>query len=138
MEEVWKVYKKDFIPKDYYFLMECKIKNDVTTIELEGRHCKLTFEFINITALRFCDEGKRLRTYNEVEEILSYYKKRFIGRPVFKVENSEFCKWIASESVDFIPESYHFAFVTEEEIIDVVSLDPPKILIDNYNFTDTE
>ncbi|WP_375180209.1 hypothetical protein [Enterococcus rotai] len=84
----------------------------------------ITFGFVD--SLRITDEGRRIRTYNEIESIQKY-RENFIGNPLYKVEQSEYFEWIKKESAGFSTDLEHYAIITENDLIDVLSTFPPTI-----------
>lgn len=128
MKERWVEYKDIDIPKGVYEVTEVIQNSEGTKIQLESETNKLTIFFEFADAIRICDEGRRIKTYNECEAIQNY-RKDFFGNPIYKVINSEFNAWIAEESAGFYTDLSHFVIVTLNDIIDVVSSKPPEIKI---------
>lgn len=130
VKEKWLIYKEDFIPLDNYEVLEIVQNVEGTKITMGGNSNDLIIKFSFIDSLRVSDEGRRLRTYNEVEEIQKY-REEFYGNPLYKVQNSEFLKWIEIESAGIYTDMVHYAIVTINNIVDMVSSFPPEIEIKN-------
>lgn len=128
MNEIWGIYRDDIIPIDNYEVICVSQSCEGTKIALEGNKYNLEILFWTVDSLRATDEGRRLRTYNEVESIQDY-RKDFIGIPLFIVDNSEFVDWIAKESAGICTDSIHYAIMTINDIIDIVAPFPPEITI---------
>jgi len=128
MKEIWKVYRNDIIPIGNYEVICVSQDYEGTKVVLEGNSCSVEILFGSVDSLRITDEGRRLRTYNEVESIQEY-RTNFNGFPLFTVDNSEFVEWIAKESAGIYTESIHYAIMTIDDIVDIVALFPPKISI---------
>lgn len=133
MVEKWKKYKENIIPEAQYEITEILQNAGGTSVTLESERKKIVIKFGFVDALRACDEGRRIKTYNDVDE-LQNYRGNFIGSPLYLVDDSLFCKWIVEESVGFYTDSLHYAVVTMNDIIDVLSSEPPEIIVsDNSN-----
>ena len=128
VKEIWKEYKADEIPKDKYEVDSIAQVWGDTKILLYGFENILLAEFGFVKSIRSSDEGVRIETYHEVVEIQEY-RKDFFGHPMYKVENSEFFNWAMKDSVGFAFNLHHYAFVTQESIVDVLSGFPPKITV---------
>lgn len=128
MIEKWKKYEENLLPDGQYEIIEVSQNMEGTTILLESESRKIIIKFGFVDALRACDEGRRIRTYNEVEELQSY-RTNFVGSPLYLVEDSKFCKWISEESAGFCVDSLHYAVVTMNDIVDVLSSAPPEIIV---------
>lgn len=86
----------------------------------------IVFEFAD--AIRVCDEGRRIKTYNECEGIQNY-RKDFFGYPIYIVFNSSFNQWIVEESVGIYTNLSRYSIVTQNDLIDVISAKPPEIKV---------
>lgn len=128
MQEKWRVYNDSGIPEGHYEVLEILQNKNGTNIILESEKSKVLLKFGFIDALRVCDEGRRIKTYNEVEEIQTY-RNDFVGVPLYLVDNSKFCQWIMKESAGFYTNGLHFAVVTINDIVDIISPYPPKIIV---------
>ena len=126
MNEEWVVYKEDIIPVDCYTVISVSQDCKGTKIILEGKRYSIQVKFMDIDSLRITDEGRRIRTYHEIESIQEY-RKGFLGRPVFTVENSEFLDWLKKESAGIYTEFTHYAIMTIDDIIDIAAIFPPRI-----------
>jgi len=128
MKEIWKVYRDDIIPTGKYEVISVSQDYEGTKVVLEGNECSVEILFGSVDSLRITDEGRRLRTYNEVESIQEY-RTNFNGLPLYTVENSEFVEWIAKESAGFYTDSTHYAIMTIDDIVDIVALFPPEVSV---------
>ena len=75
------------------------------------------------------DEGRRIKTYQESEG-LQTYRENFNGNPIYIVENSLFNKWMIEESAGIYTDSTHYAIVTMNDIVDVLSYQEPIINVE--------
>lgn len=130
MKEEWVQYDINIIPKDLYEVTSVIQDCNGTVIELEGEHFRMRIKFGFVDAIRVCDEGRRIRTYNEVDEI-QIYRENFIGNPIFLVNNSEFNNWIIRESMGIYTDLKHYSIITMNDIVDIISSFPPEINISN-------
>lgn len=128
MDENWIVYRDDIIPADNYDVVSVSQECDGTRIVLEGNKVTLQIQFWGVDSLRITDEGKRIRTYNEVEN-LQEYRKNFIGKPLYTVDNSEFLDWLKKESAGFYTDFVHYTIVTIDDIVDIATTFPPEITV---------
>ena len=130
MTEKFNEYNLEKIPKDKYELIRTVQDCEGTVIILEGYKYKLNIKFGFVDALRICDEGRRIKTYNEVKGI-EEYRKDFNGIPIYTVSNSKFYKWIVDESIGFYTDCTHYVVITINDIVDIISSEPPSITISN-------
>lgn len=130
MKEKWTEYKSDKIPKGKYEVNQILQNEEGTIIELESELHTLTIMFEFTDAVRISDEGRRIRTYNGVSDIQPY-RETFFGNPLYEVMNSEFCEWLIIESAGFYTDFKHYAIMTINDIVDIVSSVPPVIQINN-------
>jgi hypothetical protein len=128
MEELWREFKSQEIPMGQYEVIECIRNFDGTKITLESDEHRIILSFNFVDAFRICDEGRRIRTYNEISEIQKY-REEFIGNPVYLVEKSEFIKWILVESAGFCIDVKHYAIATMNDIVDIITSDEPTLVI---------
>lgn len=128
MGEKWIEYNKNKIMRGAYEVIEVVQNAKGTKIQLESETHTIIVMFEFVDAIRICDEGRRIKTYNECNGIQEY-RKDFYGNPIFIVGNSEFNAWIIEESVGIYTNLSHYAIVTQNDIIDVLSAQPPEIQI---------
>lgn len=124
--EQWQQYLSDKIKNDDYEVYEISRNEFGTSIKLVGLINELHLHFDFVDSLRFTDEGRRLATYNDVEQ-LQIYRKTFKGNPIFLVKNSNYIDWLNTESAGFIGAVDHFVIVTRNDIIDIISNESPRI-----------
>lgn len=130
MKEQWIEYKENDIPKGIYEVVQVLQDAEGTKIQLESNGCKVIIIFEFADAIRICDEGRRIKTYNECEEIQNY-RKNFFGHPIYMVYHSEFSNWVIEESLGIYSNLNHYAIITQNDLIDVLSEQSPEIKI-NY------
>lgn len=118
------------VPKESYELEAINYDNKGLLIRLESIQTIVTIHFPGvIEGFRTTDEGNRWKT---VSEILSNHNKGiFTGRVIFKVSDSDFSKWIESESFSFIKKEdvVHYLIVTSNDLTDVLAYESPIIKI---------
>lgn len=116
------------IPNEQYDVICILQDSEGTKIELIGDYNEVEILFYSADSIRITDEGRRLETYFTVP-ILSEYRNNFVGNPFFKILNSTYIEWIKKESLGFSGEIFHYAIVTRNEIIDVISSFPPRVVV---------
>jgi len=100
-------------------LSECNNEKNGITILFEN----------GVESYRNADESFRLKLF----PLLS--KEEGIGLlgqwAFFKVENSEYIRWLSEESYKWFDalRTTHFAFITGNDVLDVVSTDEPKVIL---------
>ncbi|CAD5903199.1 hypothetical protein [Carnobacterium maltaromaticum] len=118
------------VPKESYELEAINYDNKGLLIRLESIQTIVTIHFPGvIEGFRTTDEGNRWKT---VSEILSTHNKGiFAGRILFKVSESDFSKWIESESFNFIQKDdvTHYLIVTSNDLTDILAYEDPIISI---------
>lgn len=124
--EHWIEFNLEEIISDDYEVYEICRNEQGTLIRLSGLENELHLCFNFVDSLRFTDEGRRIATYNDVME-LQKYRSTFKGNPLFIVRDSEYIKWLNTESAGFIGKVEHYAIVTRNDIVDIVSDTPPRI-----------
>jgi hypothetical protein len=124
--EHWVEFNIEEIISDDYEVYEICRNEHGTLVRLSGLENELHLSFNFVDSLRFTDEGRRIATYNDVMA-LQKYRATFKGNPLFVVRDSEYIKWLNTESAGFIGEVEHYAIVTRNDIVDIVSDTPPKI-----------
>lgn len=74
-------------------------------------------------------------TIDEAEKFLfsphmvTKMKEKWIGIPLYKVANSKYCQRLIGESVGFYTEFSHYAIITINDIVDIISTDEPQISV---------
>src|SRR5699024_7689325 len=119
MTEIWEKYDTVAIPDDGYEIE--KVMQDLkgVTISLIGEYYRMTVSFSFVDCLKISDEGRRIRTLNEIEGIQEY-RETFMGNPLYTVENSDFYNWLIAESVGFGSDVIQYSILTEDNIIDIL------------------
>ncbi len=128
LKEKWEECFSDVIPRGKYEVVKISQDCNGTIIELASGNNLLTINFNFVDALRVCDEGRRIVTYNEIIDIQKY-RENFYGNPLYQVENSEFFEWLSFESCGFCTDVQHYAIITINHIIDVITAEIPEIQI---------
>lgn len=124
MLERWYEYDDSNIPIDTYEVSEIVQNSEGTIIKLVGKENNIDVIFGFVDSLRITDEGRRIRTYNEVAGIQKY-RENFVGNPIYKVEQSKYVEWIEKESAGFCGDVEHYVIITENDLIDIISTFPP-------------
>ncbi|MBO0466622.1 hypothetical protein JZO73_03640 [Enterococcus plantarum] len=124
MLERWYEYDDSNIPIDTYEVSEIVQNLEGTIIKLVGKENNIDVIFGFVDSLRITDEGRRIRTYNEVAGIQKY-RENFVGNPIYKVEQSKYVEWIEKESGGFCGDVEHYVIITENDLIDIISTFPP-------------
>ena len=77
---------------------------------------------------RMTDEGDMLQSINYWSE---EYGDDFFTWPIYKSNNSSFVKWFNEESCEKFADKNieHYVFITEDDIIEVISAIAPQIII---------
>lgn len=130
MKERWICYGTGKMPTGVYEVIKVLQDCSGTEIVIESEEHRVVIKFGFVDALRVSDEGRRIRTYNEITEVQNY-RKDFNGIPLYKVLNSEFYRWVVKESVGFYEDFTHYTIITKNDIIDVISSYPPELLVEN-------
>lgn len=129
--EKWILWNPVSIPLGEYELI--KVLQDYDGLKLLFDDEKILIEVIfknELLAFRSCDEGDRWKT---VDSVLSEYGSDFFkGKLFFKVENSEFKEWFEKETfgINNKSEFTHYAFVTPNDIVDVLAFGDPVINVE--------
>ena len=82
----------------------------------------------------YSDEGMRMAAYMPVQE--KNNDRAYLGKWfLYKIENSDFMKWAVKESCGFYSEEdlLHFCIVTENDIVDILSLGEPTVVVRETN-----
>ncbi len=128
MKEKWIEYLSDVIPSGKYEVIKILQDCNGTIINLDSKERQLIVKFNFVDALRICDEGRRIVTYNEIIDIQKY-RENFYGNPLYEVKNSSFCEWLIFESSGFCVDVKHYVILTINHIIDIITSETPEILI---------
>lgn len=119
------------IPGDAYEVESIVRDGDGTTLLLRGERHLLRIVFGFTESLCICDEGRRIESYHRVPLIRDYGRRDFFGVPLFHVSrDSDFLEWLKFESCCFSCWDEHYAVVTRNEFIDIASVFPPKIEVE--------
>lgn len=113
---------------DQYELFSIVYDNDGTKIVIKGFSYSYEIVFGAISALNICDEGVRIKSYNDIIDIQDYRKNKFYGIPVFEISGTTpYKQFIADESCGFSDSLLFFAIITLNHFIEIVSPFPPVV-----------
>lgn len=115
---------------DDYELKSLVQDQEGLTLIFLGRKTEVTIVYHEeLLSFRSCDESDRWRT---VDNVLADHGKHFFRNWLtYRVCESSYASWFAHETFDStsVDEILHLAFVTPNDIIDVLSLREPSITI---------
>lgn len=128
MKEEWSIWTPSVIPVGNYELIKLQQDWNGMGLVFEDDNIRVEISYKEeLLAFRSCDEGDRWRTVDEIlrEKGYDFLKNKLL----FKVESSEFKEWYVKEGyhVRNMNEFEHHAFVTGNDIVDVLALTTPKI-----------
>ena len=103
------------------------------TVYCENKTVDVYFR-CNVPMYLYSDEGMRMAAYIPLQEKNNdkhYFNKWFL----YKVENSDFIRWAAKESCGFCFEEklFHFCIITDNDVVDILSMGEPEIIIKDTN-----
>ncbi|WP_314065420.1 hypothetical protein [uncultured Vagococcus sp.] len=101
---------------------------DGTTIKLLGDEQNLEIYVNFVDSICMTDEGRRIETYDSMEE-LQVYREKFYGNPIYEKSTSKYIDWLKKESLGFMGEVTHYMIVTRDDMIDIISSFPPQITV---------
>lgn len=86
-----------------------------------------------VLSYRNTDEGSLLKTWDKLDQ--QYNGSFYSNWPLFKIKNSKYLKWFFEESMGIYEREKveHYVFITPDDVIEVLSAYPPKILIEPMN-----
>lgn len=92
----------------------------------EGKKIKIFFEY-SVRAFRSTDESLRQETIYFLDN--KYGTEFYAGYTFFKVINSEYIKWLESQSYGFCDSEtcIHFSLIAADSIVDIIATYEPKI-----------
>lgn len=116
--------------EEKYFVGPIEVSEEDLVIVMEGKKYNIKFTFDGIPwSFRMTNESHRLLTFNKV---CKKYGDAFLhNNSFFKVEDSDYSKWIVTESHGMYADDkiYNYVLMDEEWVIDVIDLEDPKIEI---------
>ena len=113
---------------DQYEIYSIVYDDDGAKIVLKGINFSYEIVFGAISALNICDEGVRIKSYNEITEIQDYRKNKFKGIPIFEISGTTpYKQFIADESCGFSDSLLFFAIVTLNHFIEIANPFPPVV-----------
>lgn len=84
----------------------------------------LIINFDSIISYRNTDESYLLKTLNE--------RENFSKWPLFKIKNSQYLVWFHEQTYDIykkqLPEIIHYAFITPNDVVDVLAHHTPILI----------
>lgn len=89
-----------------------------------------------VLSYRNTDEGSLLKTWSKLDQ--QYNGSFYSNWTLFKVKNSGYLKWFLEESMGIYEHEKveHYVFVTPDDVIEVLSAYPPKVLLEPVNGRD--
>ena len=128
--ETWEKWSNNELVADDYELKSLVQDQEGLTLIFLGRKTEVTIVYHEeLLSFRSCDESDRWRT---VDNVLADHGKHFFRNWLtYRVCESGYASWFAHETFDStsVDEILHLAFVTPNDIIDVLSLREPSITI---------
>lgn len=117
------------LPKSIYLHSLTDNNNGLTLIfENEDETIKIIVNFeSSAISYRNTDETGLLSTIKHWHD---NYDKYFFKWPFHKSQNSSYIRWLEDER-GYIDEIEHYAFITPNDIIEVLSIAPPDITVIN-------
>ncbi len=130
-DEVWTRWNPENIPECHAYSVDIRHEESgiVFLVEFDDKIIKVSFDG-NIPMYVYSDEGLRMATYAPVQKKHNdnfYFRDWFL----YRVENSDFLKWTALESLGIYGDLYnkHFCIVTENDVVDILSAADPTFEI---------
>jgi hypothetical protein len=128
MDEKWFACKKFNIPNGRYELLSiCEAESGLQIIFCDTKRHVKVFYPTQYLAYRKCDESD---CWKRLAQVLTKNRECYFKENLFSiVENSEFKQWfIDGSSFNYNEEQLqHHAFVTPNEVVDVLALDFPSV-----------
>lgn len=132
MEEKWRKGDSNLIAYGNYELKEiCQNRDGLRLVFLDEKKRIDVIYREEILAFRSCDESDRWKT---IDEVLAMNGRDFFRNNLFFiVKYSEFKRWFCQECMGVREEKEfeHHAFVTANDVIDVLALHMPEIRVSN-------
>lgn len=128
--ERWERWNSHDLVADDYELKSLVQDWEGLTLVFLGLKTEVTIVYHEqFLSFRSCDESDRWKT---VDTVLADHGKNFFRNwLVYKISESSYASWFAQETFDSttVDEILHLAFVTANDVIDVLSLREPSITI---------
>ncbi len=131
MQEKWSQWKPLDNLADRYYIESISVSIDgfkILLVDAQKESKKVSVLFPHsVHAFRNTDETFRLLTIGYLDE--NYAPKFYGDWTFFKVENSEYLKWLSEQSHG-ISDSYkviHFSIITDDEILDLAASYEPTV-----------
>lgn len=128
--EKWERWdNRELVPDDYE--LQCLTQDwDGLLLVFLGLETEVTIVYREqLLSFRSCDEGDR---WNTVANVLADHGGQFFRQGlVYKVSASDYARWFSGETFGTTKqeEILHLAFVTANDIIDVLSLKEPEVTV---------
>lgn len=127
----WKPEKLEVLPAATY-LKRLTRDDDILLIsfetEEEGKLVNVTFNKF-VFSYRSTDEGNRLKLLVDLN--IKYGEDFYKDWRFFKIKNSPYIRWLHEENCGIYREEeiYHFVFITNMELIEVLATYDPEVKI---------
>ena len=128
--EEWERWNASQLVADDYELKYLLQDRNGLKIVFAGLETEVTIVYREqILSFRSCDESDRWKTVSDV--LAGHGKDSFRHWLAYRVTASDYASWFAHETFDSTTadEILHLAFVTANDVIDVLSLAEPDILL---------
>ncbi|TCI72864.1 MULTISPECIES: hypothetical protein [unclassified Exiguobacterium] len=126
--ERWTVNQE--IPAKLYLQALIDDKDGLTLVFTDADENNYTFLFDGLVlSYRNTDEGTLFKTLEQLYK--NYGPDFFRNWTLFNVTDSNYVKWLAEESTNIYEEIYdihHYVFLTSNDVIEVLSTDPPSLI----------
>lgn len=128
--EKWIEICEGSIPADSYF---AEVKNSEETglvIKLIGKVNRCRIIFGAILGVRLIDEGMAQNIYSSAE--IEKYKETKFANTIYEIQNGEFLERMKTYSAGYLDviSVHHFAVITSNHIIEIISKWAPEIVKD--------
>ena len=128
--EKWERWDNKELAADAYELKYLIQDRDGLKLVFLGLETEVTIVYNEqLLSFRSCDEGDR---WNTIANVLADHGKQFFRQGlVYKVAESSYASWFAGETFNStkVDEILHLAFVTANDIIDVLSFGGPAVTV---------
>jgi hypothetical protein len=115
----YQLYLEKLIHSKNRLFMEFKDEDKKVTVHVLFEGSAISY--------RNADEGDRYRTIVFLSE--NYGDDFYTECPFFKVKYSSYIEWFRQESYSAYNDVDHYAFITPNDIVDVLSTDAPKVSV---------
>lgn len=130
--EAWSRWTPPIIGKDGDYDI-IKIEDNIENLKIFLRHMKINREIEicfdgGVLAYRTTDESFRINLIHELTQ--KYGKSFYVDWSFFKVEESNYLKWLVDEAFRTVSESKvnHFSIMGPDLIVDILAFDESEIM----------